>query len=107
MVKPANTNEERREWNAANSVLPASHEMREPFVPACSYIETLRYNWSHSSDGTTWEVFLERKLAELRDGVQFWSYCTDAGMRHECPERVDELCDFLLSLGIAPYSMRR
>lgn len=88
-------------------IVPPSHEMREPSPPASNYIETLRYNWGHANDGTTWESFLEKKVAELRDGVSFWSYCTDSGMRRECPERVDELCDFLMSLGIAPYSMRR
>jgi hypothetical protein len=107
VVLPINSNEERRAWNEANGLPSVSHEMRAPDSTASGYIETLRYNWSHASDGTTWEIFLERKLSELRDGVQFWSYCTDSGMRREAPEKVDELCDFLMSLGIAPYSMRR
>jgi len=72
-----------------------------------NYIETLRYNWGHACTGETWEMFLEKKLSELREGVRFWSYCMDQGMRQECPEKVEELGDFLMSLGIAPYSMRR
>ena len=49
---------------------------------------------------------LEKEAKRLREGVCYWSYCMDVGMRETCPEKVDELCDFLMSLNIAPYSMR-
>lgn len=43
----------------------------------------------------------------IREGVRYWSYCMNAGMRKECPEKVEELMDFLISLHIAPYSTRK
>lgn len=86
MVPPINTNKDRDAWN---------------------YIETMRYEWANRNDGQSWSVYLEQKMAETREGVRNWSYCMDSGMRKECPEKVEELCDFLMSLGIAPYSMRR
>jgi len=71
------------------------------------YIETLRQQWGESCDGSTWEKFLERKLAAAREGLHYWSYCTDIGMRQSCPEKIEELSDLMISFGIAPYSMRR
>jgi len=47
-----------------------------------------------------------KELERRREIVRNWSYCTDAGMRKECPEKVEELANDLISLGIAPYSMR-
>lgn len=85
---------------------PVSHAMDERNDDAGDYIHTLRDQWANSTDGSSWTGFLERKLRDTRQGVNYWSYCTDSGMRRECPEKVDELCDFLMSLGIAPYSMR-
>lgn len=74
---------------------------------AWNYIETMRYEWAHRNDGQSWLGYLEQKMAETREGVNYWSYCTDAGMRKLCPEKVEDLCDFMMSLGIAPYSMRK
>jgi len=48
----------------------------------------------------------EASRERLAEQVRYWAYCTDVGMRETCPEKVDELCKFFLSLGIAPYSMR-
>lgn len=70
-----------------------------------AYVEHLREEWGLSSDGRSWEEWLESEVIELREQIQFWSYCTDAGMRRTCPERCDELGDFMISLGIAPYSI--
>lgn len=56
------------------------------------------------------ESIYSRSIKELdrrKEGIRYWSYCMDVGMREMCPEKVEELCDFLMSLGIAPYSMRR
>ena len=57
---------------------------------------------------------LERRVKELeseneriREGVRFWSYCTVVGTRKACPEKIEELVDFLVSLGIPPYSTKR
>ena len=70
------------------------------------YIENIRRDWGESNSGETWELFLEKKLAEAREGIRFWAYCTDQGMRDTCPERVEELMACLLSFNVAPYSMR-
>lgn len=48
----------------------------------------------------------EKKLAEAREGITFWSYCMNQGMRKTCPEREEELMAFLTSFNVAPYSMR-
>lgn len=50
---------------------------------------------------------LERQIETITKGVDYWSYCTDLGMRDSCPEKVEELCDFFLSLHITPYSLRK
>jgi len=42
----------------------------------------------------------------LRDQFRYWSYCTSKGMLETCPEKVEELADFLISLKIAPYYIR-
>ena len=44
----------------------------------------------------------DRLLAGIRD----WSYCTSQGMRRECPEKVEELAEFLISCKIAPWYIR-
>jgi hypothetical protein len=49
---------------------------------------------------------LKEELAKLRDNVSYWSYCMSQGMRAECPEKVQELADFLIGLKIAPYYVR-
>jgi hypothetical protein len=48
----------------------------------------------------------EIELRRVRNGVDYWSYCMSEGMRKTCPEKVDELMDFLISLKIAPYYVR-
>lgn len=48
---------------------------------------------------------LEAEVKRLKEGIRDWSYCVDYGMRAECPEKVEELADFLLSVGVAPYSL--
>jgi hypothetical protein len=87
--------------------IAATKPAYEPGTASGNYIETLRYNWGNATDGSEWHEYLERKICELREGVRFWSYCTDRGMMRECPEKVEELGDFMMSLGIAPYSVRR
>ena len=49
---------------------------------------------------------LQSENERMLDGIRYWSYCMDSGMRRECPEKVDELADFLVSLHIAPYHIR-
>lgn len=71
-----------------------------------SYIESIGADWAESASGESWESFLERKLAEAQKGIDFWAYCMDQGMQATCPEKVDELCAFLMAFKIAPYSMR-
>ena len=48
-----------------------------------------------------------RDLIKERDaileGLRYWSYCTSKGMMETCPEKVEELADFLIKHGIAPY----
>ena len=70
------------------------------------YVEQFRYNWGSKCDGTSYEQALEAEVQRLRDGIEFWSYCMDQGMKATCPESVEELSDFLMSCNIAPYSMR-
>ena len=48
---------------------------------------------------------LEAENSRLIDGVRYWSYCMSQGMRAECPEKVEQLMDFLISCKIAPYYM--
>lgn len=43
------------------------------------------------------------EIERLKDGIRYWSYCMSRGMREECPEKVEELMDFLISCKIAPY----
>ncbi len=45
------------------------------------------------------------EIERLRAGVAQWSYCASQGMKSECPEKVEELADFLMSCGVAPYYM--
>ena len=71
-----------------------------------NYIESIRAEWGESTSGETWESFLERKLAEARAGIDFWAYCMDQGMQATCPEKVEELCGFLMAFKVAPYSIR-
>lgn len=42
----------------------------------------------------------------LRDGIDYWSYCMSQGMQQTCPEKVDELGDFLMSCKVAPWYVR-
>lgn len=49
---------------------------------------------------------LQAEIERLRDNIRYWSYCTSQGMRAECPAKVEDLANFLISLGIAPYYMR-
>jgi len=49
---------------------------------------------------------LIKERDRLRDGIDFWSYCMSQGMRDTCPERVEELADFLMSCKVAPYYIR-
>ena len=67
-----------------------THEMRTPEQQGSDYIDHLRDQWAHSTDISTWEAFLEKKLAATREGVRYWAYCTDMGMRREAPEKIDE-----------------
>ena len=67
------------------------------------YVEKLRYNWANSSDGSSWEEFLERHVQEMRDFIRYWSYCTSVGMSRSCPEKCDELGDAMIGFGIAPW----
>ena len=50
---------------------------------------------------------LAARIETITDGVRYWSYCTDTGMRAGCPEKVEDLCDFFMSLHITPYSLRK
>jgi hypothetical protein len=49
---------------------------------------------------------LIKERDRLLEGVRSWSYCTSQGMRGECPEKVEQLADWLLSCKIAPYYLR-
>lgn len=46
---------------------------------------------------------LKKEIDRLLDGIRYWSYCMSEGMRATCPEKVEELMDFLISCKIAPY----
>lgn len=49
---------------------------------------------------------LIKQRDELLKGIDYWSYCTSQGMRKECPEKVDELGDFLMRCKVAPWYVR-
>lgn len=49
---------------------------------------------------------LQDQIAVLVRNIREWACCTDIGMRAHCPERVEELATFLISNGIAPYSLK-
>lgn len=71
------------------------------------YITQLQERWGSAATGQTYEQFLEAEVFRLREAIRNWSYCTDIGMRRECPEKVEELAELLIGLNIAPYSLRR
>ena len=39
----------------------------------------------------------------LLQAIAYWSHCTSEGMRLTCPEKCDELADFLISCKISPW----
>ena len=49
---------------------------------------------------------LIKERDRLRDGIDFWSYCMSQGMLETCPEKVDELADFLIRCKVAPWCIR-
>lgn len=49
---------------------------------------------------------LEAERKRLRDGIDYWSYCMSQGMLQTCPEKVDQLTEFLMSCKIAPWYIR-
>jgi hypothetical protein len=49
---------------------------------------------------------LKAELAAITDRVRYWSHCTSEGMLATCPEQVQELADFFIDLGIAPWYVR-
>lgn len=46
---------------------------------------------------------LIKERDRLLDSIKFWSYCMSQGMLATCPERVDELANFLISCKVAPW----
>lgn len=48
---------------------------------------------------------VQAENATLLEGIRYWSYCTSEGMRSGCPEKCEELADFLMGCKIAPYYM--
>ena len=68
----------------------------------CPYeLEYLMYWWSEIHDGALEEVQAERD--KMREGIRYWSYCTNYGMRRLCPEKSKEFTKFMDELSIAPY----
>ncbi len=49
---------------------------------------------------------LKTETSRLIEGMRYWSYCMSEGMRATCPEKCEELMDFLISCQIAPYYVR-
>jgi len=43
-----------------------------------------------------------KEAARLRQGIDYWSYCTRMGMLQQCPEKAEELKKFHISCGISP-----
>ena len=46
---------------------------------------------------------LRAENERLREKIQYWSYCTWAGMECHCPEEYTKLSKWLGGLGIHPY----
>ena len=59
----------------------------------------------HENDAGS-EAYTDQYVKWLEDQIRYWSYCMDIGMREACPEKVEELADFLIFLRIAPYHIR-
>jgi hypothetical protein len=75
--------------NAAKRYMREARELRQQLAAAQAENERLR-----------------GELTRVADGVRYWCYCMSEGMRATCPEKVEELTDFLISLKIAPYYVR-
>lgn len=76
-------------------------------MPSRGDLDAIRED--HTRVAAGYEVLLQHyresqaRLAAIREQVQYWSYCTSEGMRATCPEKVDELADFMIDLKIAPW----
>lgn len=82
------------------------HREREQIAAICFRCEGLE-NQAQSptedpeEDGKT--TSLQAEIERITEGVRYWSYCMNEGMRIKCPEKSKDLYDFLISLKIEPY----